>query len=124
MNLPVILSLLGSFSMMMIVAGLSSIRPRTTLWQRVEHYEASASVPTTLEELELQEAFSRRVLLPLLLRGIQVTGRILPNKRLALLRQRLQMAGEPGGLTAAQFVGLKIWLTIALAGLAVLRISF
>jgi tight adherence protein C len=77
-----------------------------------------------LEQIELEESFTQRVLKPLVLRVVAATGRFLPNKRLARVRQRLQLAGEPGGLTPAQFYGIQIWLTFITGALAALRLHF
>jgi tight adherence protein C len=77
----------------------------------------SGSAPITLEQHELQQPFSQRVLRPMLLRGMRVFSWLLPNKQLAKLHHRLMMAGNPGALTTADFVGLKAWTTLIMAGL-------
>ena len=123
MILPVIASVLLSVSVLLIFAGIAALRPRGELGRRMELY-GSAGTAVTLEQVEQEQSFTQRVLLPTILRAIQASGSMMPNRRLAMLRQRLQLAGEPGQLTAVQFAGIKISLTIMVAGLAAARLYF
>ncbi len=121
MALPVIASVLLSLSVLLVFAGIAALRPGGELGQRMELY-GGAGQAMTLEQVEQEQSFTRRVLMPAILRGVHVTGSLLPNKRFAKLRQRLQLAGEPGGLTPAQLAGIKLWMTTMAAGLAALRV--
>ena len=106
--------------MLLVFAGLAALRPGSELRQRLELYGQGAAEPTTLEQVEQQESFGTRVVAPLLLGTMRAFGSLMPNKRLAKIRSRLQLAGSPGGLTAAHFVGIQIWTTIIMGGMAVL----
>ena len=121
MALPVIASLLLSLSVLLVFAGIAALRPRNDLGRRMELY-GSVGTAVTLDQVEHEQSFTQRVLMPTIMRGIQASGSMMPNKRLAAQRQRLLLAGEPGRLTAAQFAGIKISMTIVLAGLAVARL--
>ena len=125
MTIPLIASVLFSASVLLVFVGLATMRPASSLRERIELYSGSApagSAPMTLEQVELQQSFMQRVLKPMILRSMHALGRMMPDKQLAKLRQRLALAGEPGNLTPAQFVGIKIWTTIILASLVVLRV--
>jgi tight adherence protein C len=113
MMLPVIASILVSLSVLIVFIGLASLRSNGELHERMELY--SGSVPMTVEQHELHQPFSRRVLKPLALRGVRVFSWMLPHRRIANLHHRIQMAGNPGGLTASDFVGLKGWTTMIMA---------
>jgi tight adherence protein C len=75
-------------------------------------------MPLSVEELELTVPFRQRVVKPLLLRLVRIFSAVLPTTRVHKLRHRIQQAGHPGGLTAADFIGIKGWLTVIAAGLA------
>ena len=120
MTLIAIVSALLALSVLLVFAGLAALRPGSELRQRLELYGQGAAEPTTLEQVEQQESFSTRVVAPLLLGTMRAFGSLMPDKRLARIRSRLLLAGSPGGLTAAHFVGIQIWTTIIMGGLAVL----
>ncbi len=128
MTLPLIASVLLSMSVLLVFVGMTVMRPASNVRERIELYVTSASMSAagsrapTLEEVELQKSFSRRVLKPAILGLVQMLGRIMPAARVEKLRQRLDMAGNPGGLTAVQFVGIKILTMIVVGSLAALRL--
>jgi tight adherence protein C len=111
----ILVSVLGGLSVLLIFLAIA-LRPSSEMSQRMAVYNAGAPLPT--QPLELREPFSERVLKPFLLRVMRVFSTALPNKRLGKLRHRLQLAGYPGGLTAADFVGIKAWTMIGIAVLA------
>ncbi|MFL5801058.1 MAG: type II secretion system F family protein [Roseiflexaceae bacterium] len=68
----------------------------------------------TLSELELQQPFSQRVLLPLT-RGIFGTlGKYGPKQSADRLRLSLQQAGSPGNITPVMFSGIRMALAVVL----------
>ncbi len=111
----ILASVLGTVSILLIFMAVA-LRPSTEMKQRMALYNAGAPLP--LEPLELREPFAERVLKPLALRSMRMFSTILPNKRLGKLRHRLQLAGYPGGLTAADFVGIKGWTMVFIALIA------
>src|SRR5262245_54756128 len=74
----------------------------------------------TLSELELQQPFSQRVLVPLTRTILNTIGKYGPKQSAERLRLNLQQAGNPGNLTPVMFSGIRI----ALAVLLVLIFSF
>jgi tight adherence protein C len=68
----------------------------------------------TLSELELQQPFNQRVLVPLM-RGIFGTlGKYGPKQSAERLRLSLQQAGNPGNLTPVMFSGIRMSLAVLL----------
>lgn len=98
------------------------LRPSNEIGQRMQMYSPTMNGQATMsvDEMELRQPFSERVLKPITLRVVRIFSRILPNKRLGKLRQRIEQAGHPGGLTVADYVGLKGWVALMLGGLAAL----
>jgi tight adherence protein C len=77
----------------------------------------------TLEEMELQQPFSQRVIIPAFKSLLAVLGKYGPKQSAERLRVNLQMAGNPGGITPAMFVGLRVALALTL-GLIITLVTF
>jgi tight adherence protein C len=120
MSLPLITSVLFSLSVLLVFTGLRRLRPDAGLRDRMELYAGSVGTPERLEEIELRQSFTGRLLKPLALRAFDLAGSAMPHKRLGKLRKRLLLAGEPAGLTPARFMGIKIWATIVMGAMAAL----
>ncbi len=76
----------------------------------------------SLEEVELQQPFRDRVLLPALKGLSNRVGRFAPSQNANRLRRQLMEAGAPKGLGPTEFTGLRLLLGGGLAGLMLLMI--
>lgn len=86
----------------------------------------------TLEELELAQPFSKRVLSPMFLRLARSVSRFTPRSSTEKIRIQLLEAGSPSKLGVAEFLGLKvvlggffggvIFLFMALSGQALMQL--
>src|SRR5437867_547836 len=121
MTLTILASALAALSIMLLVGGLVLARGDTSIRERLDMYLAGGGAqPVTLQELELAQPFSHRVLLPIVKRSAQIFGWMWPQNRVSALRARLAMAGNMGGITAGDFVGVKGACMVALLGVALL----
>ena len=77
-----------------------------------EHQAAQASAPG-----ELRGSLYERAILPGAHRFIQVLGRLAPGANVGHIQQKLNVAGRPGNLSPADFLGLRILLAAAGLGL-------
>ncbi len=68
----------------------------------------------TLEELELQLPFRERVLEPFLKTSLNLLGRLSPSKNVHKVKNLLEQAGNPNGLTVTMFVGTRVVLMLVL----------
>jgi tight adherence protein C len=68
----------------------------------------------TLDELELQQPFSQRVLVPLMRTILAQLGKYGPKQSAERLRVNLQQAGNPGNITPVMFSGLRMALFVLL----------
>lgn len=109
-----------SLGVLLFFIGLAIVRGNGEIQQRMEMY--SATMPITVEQRELQQPFGERILKPILLKILRVFAWVLPNKQIAGLHHRLQLAGNPGGISTADFIGIKGWTTIIMAGLFALYV--
>jgi tight adherence protein C len=117
MQLPILIAII----LLVVVVGVAAfflIRRRVAQPDLIEQRLATfVEAPTSLEQLELEQPFSERVLKPIagyLSRGIVS---ITPKKSMERLRQNLAMAGNPNGLTANEFMGLRILAMLILGGI-------
>lgn len=68
----------------------------------------------TLEERELSESFTARVLKPAIRNAALRLGAMTPASNVSKLKQRLAEAGNPNGIGAVEFNGLRVLLLISL----------
>jgi tight adherence protein C len=74
----------------------------------------------SLEEVELQQPFGDRIIVPMLKGLTTRVGRFAPSQNSARLRQQLMESGAPKGLGPTEFIGLRIVIGGGLAGLLLL----
>lgn len=82
------------------------------------------TTPMTLEEAELSQPFSDRVVRPALTTLLQTLGRLTPQRNLQELRHRLEVAGRPFGWTVVSFLGLRLLSALLLAALVFFLLLF
>jgi tight adherence protein C len=82
------------------------------------------ATPATLEEVELSQPFSDRVVRPALSKLLQFLGRLTPQRNLQELQHRLEVAGRPFGWTVVSFLGLRLLAAMLLAALILILTLF
>jgi tight adherence protein C len=121
--LPIILGigvvlLLG---IMLIIFGVTRSSQPDVINDRLSQFTER---PLTLAELELQQPFSQRVLVPLARSIFMVLGKASPKQAAEKTRVNLQQAGNPGNITPVMFNGIRLGLAVLLVvifGLVTLR---
>ena len=86
---------------------------------RLEEF-AGRTTPLTLEEIELSQPFSQRVIRPNLIRLGNALGRLSPSKSRAAAELQLERAGRPYGWGATEFFGMRVFVAVVFAVLAFL----
>lgn len=104
-GLILLASALSGLAVFLIVQGIARRRQPDERWQQLA---ASYERVVRLRELELQKPFRERVLRPGVRRLLRTFSRISPAMNLEQVQRRLVMAGEPGGLSALDFMGLRV----------------
>ena len=103
--LPFLLALLLGGSIVLIFMGLASPRTVDPVQARLDQFATRQVL--TLEEIELSEPFSQRVIKPLF-RGIAgFIGRLAPRRNVENLHHRLELAGNPYNWGPAEFLGVR-----------------
>lgn len=111
MLLLVAFGVLVMLGVLMLVLGLRQSRQPNMIGDRLTQFTERTM---TLEELELQQPFQQRVLVPLMRSVLAKLGQYGPKQSAERLRLSLQQAGNPGNLTPMQFSGIRIGLALGL----------
>lgn len=82
--------------------------------------EAFSAAPKALQE-ELEPSFSERVLVPLLARFVTVGRKLTPADYGDRIRQKLDVAGNPPGMTVDRVVALKV---VGFGGMLALSLAY
>jgi tight adherence protein C len=124
MSLPLILLVVVMATGMigLIVAGLSSGGRSDEVAIRLEEF-ASRSTPITLEEIELSQPFSQRVLRPILHGMAGFVTRFAPANALENARHQLELAGRPYNWGPTEFFGVRTLVAVMLAVFAFLLMT-
>ena len=73
--------------------------------------------PVSLEEIELSQPFSERIVMPVMRRLGELSTRFTPQHVLEQTRKKLELAGNPGRMEASTFLVLHFAAAIFLGGL-------
>jgi len=99
-----------------LVVGLLGSREPTTLDDRLAEF-GTLEQPSSLEELELSQPFSERILLPLLRGLASFASRFTPQRSTEALQHQLDLAGNPYGWGTTEFLGVRLLVMLLLGGL-------
>jgi tight adherence protein C len=124
MTLPLILLVVVMVTGMvgLIFAGLSAGSSSDDMAIRLEEF-ASRSAPITLEEIELSQPFSQRVLKPILQGLATFVTRFAPANAMESTRHKLELAGRPNNWGPTEFAGIRVLAAGMLAVLAFLLLT-
>jgi len=119
---PVILiiamAILGSIVLLFV--GVAAPRPSDQVLDRLAEYGGRT---LTLEEIELSQPFSQRIIRPLIQGIAQFIGRFAPQRNIEEIRRKLEMAGRPYGWGPTEFLGVRGLAGILLAVLTFLLMT-
>lgn len=107
----IIISALILFGVLLVIFGLARVKQADAISDRLNQFTERVM---TLEELELQQPFHQRVLLPMGRSILATLGNYGPRQSAERLKTKLQQAGNPGGITPPMFVGLRVVLAVLL----------
>jgi tight adherence protein C len=111
MILPVLFALLLIAGVAVIAVGVSRNRQVDAIGERLNQFTERAM---SLEDLELQQPFFQRVIVPMSKSLLSALGKYGPKQSAERLKVSLQQAGNPGNITPLMFSGLRIVLAAVL----------
>jgi len=110
-----VVAVLGAVGVFFLVRyGMGASTSSSDLQVRLEEYAGRSEAPLTLEEIELSQPFSQRVIRPMLIKLAEVFSRLSPSKTKADMELKLDLAGRPNNWGAAEFFGVRIFAAIIL----------
>ncbi|WP_322815673.1 type II secretion system F family protein [Chloroflexus sp.] len=95
----------------LIIVAVRQMNQSRAISERLDQY---TDISLSLEELELQQPFRERVLVPLFRSLLNTLGRFGLKQNQERLRINLQLAGNPGNISPSMFIGLRMALAIVL----------
>lgn len=117
--LPFALAILGA-SLILIHFGLRNSGTQPTIEDRLARFSERTY---SLEELELSQPFTKRVLAPMFLRAARFFSKFTPQSNTERIRHQLDLAGNPSRLGVTEFVGLKAGLAVVCGGFVFLLLA-
>ncbi len=107
-------------AVVLVLAGMRAARNRgdsDPLMARLEEATQRGDVVTSLEQIEMQQPFTQRVLVPLLQRIGELSTSFTPQKVLEDTTHKLEIAGNPGRIDAATFLASRFVVALFFGGI-------
>jgi len=106
----------------LVILGLRESSNVDPLEERLKEF-ASRGEMATLEEIELSQSFLERVIIPMATKFGSIALRFTPQKALVDIERKLELAGNPRGLTPTTFFSARIFGSVGLLALALLALT-
>ncbi|MGE5073649.1 MAG: type II secretion system F family protein [Anaerolineae bacterium] len=107
-------------AILLVTAGLRAARNQDQfdpLMARLEEATQRGDVVTSLEQIEMQQPFTQRVIVPMLQRIGELSTGFTPQKVLEDTTRKLEIAGNPGRIDAATFLASRFIVAFIFGGL-------
>ncbi|MEA3338241.1 MAG: type II secretion system F family protein [Chloroflexota bacterium] len=109
---PFLFAALVALAVVLVWMAFAPARPPRQVEERLEDYLDRADM---VLEGEMSQPFVSRVILPPARSGLSLLGRILPQGSIPAIQHQLVMAGNPGSMTALDFMGLRVLVALLMA---------
>jgi len=106
-------------AVILVIVGFRSPEANDPLRSRLAEF-GSREKPVTLQEIEMSQPFSQRVLLPIIRQVGQLASRFTPEAALQDVQHKLDLAGNPGNIGPREFTAAQIVAAVVIAGLLLL----
>src|SRR5512136_296300 len=93
-------------AIILVVVGIKSPQGNDPLEDRLAEYAARGEA-ASLEEIELSQPFSQRIVMPIAKRMGEFVMRFTPQNAINSMSKKLELAGNPGNLDPAIFFALR-----------------
>jgi tight adherence protein C len=93
-------------ALILIIVGIKSPQGGDPLEERLAEYAARGET-VSLEEIELSQPFSQRIILPIAKRMGEIVMRFTPQNAINSMSKKLEMAGNPGNMDPAVMFALR-----------------
>src|SRR5512137_364218 len=93
-------------AIILVVVGIKSPQGSSPLEDRLAEYAARGET-ASLEEIELSQPFSQRIVMPMAKRMGEFVMRFTPQNAITSMSKKLELAGNPGNMDPAVFFALR-----------------
>jgi tight adherence protein C len=100
----------------LVYAAMKMPKDQTPLDTRLSEY-AGREVPISLEEIELQQPFHERIILPILKTVSDLIVKFTPAANIQTIQKKLDLAGNPWGVEAPVYWSMQIVFALLFGGL-------
>jgi tight adherence protein C len=101
----------------LIFLGIRQSRQPDALEERLEQF-GTLERPPSLEEIEMSQPFSERILLPVLRAIAQFVSRFTPRQSMESVQHQLDLAGNPYGWGPTEYLGIRGVVFVMFAAIA------
>jgi tight adherence protein C len=122
MSITTILLIAGILFVLFVIIGVISVSVRQNtqddedpLQARLAEYLQSGDV-ASLEEIELSQPFSERVIIPIVKKIGEISARFTPQKAIQDTAKKMELAGNPWPIDAATFLAIRFILAVVIGG--------
>jgi tight adherence protein C len=116
MVIAIIIGVVVIGAAVLVYAAIKMPKNQTPLDARLSEY-AGREVPISLEEIELQQPFHERVILPILKGVSDLVVRFTPVANIQTVQKKLDLAGNPWAIEASVYWSLQIVMALVFGGL-------
>jgi tight adherence protein C len=95
-------------AVILVIVGLRSPQGEDPLQERLAEF-ADRGETATLEEIELSQPFTQRIIFPITKKLGEISVKFTPQNAILQMEKKLEMAGNPGGIDAATFFTLRFF---------------
>jgi tight adherence protein C len=113
--IPILIVIALAFAVILVIVGMNSPEARDPIQARLEEFSVG-DAPVTLEEIELSQAFTDRIIFPFFNRIGELASRFTPQASLESARQKLETAGNPMQMDPAFFLATRFVFAIVFGG--------
>ena len=118
----IFIGIIIALAVMLVVVGLRNRQEETPFEERLNEY-ISRGEEVTLEEIELSQPITERVIVPIVQKIGELTERFTPQNAIEQTELKLELAGNPPGIDPTNFWAARFIAAIGVGGLLLLVFS-
>jgi tight adherence protein C len=123
LTILIVVVIIGAVVLVIVGVRKSKTQEQDPLAERLAEYSQRGDA-VSLEEIELSQPFTERVIMPLMRRLGEISSRFTPQRVLEQTRKKLELAGNPGRMDASVFLVLHFVSAVLFGGLIFLFTLF
>ncbi|MGB2962606.1 MAG: type II secretion system F family protein [Anaerolineales bacterium] len=118
----IFLGIIVTLAVILVIVGLRSRQEETPFDERLNEY-ISRGEEVTLEEIELSQPITERVIVPIIQKIGEITERFTPQNAIEQTEKKLELAGNPPGIDPTIFWASRFIAAIGVGGILLLVFS-